>query len=386
MIDKDTVIKKLRSIHGDKYILDEVTDIKNVNERIKVTCLKHNYTWMPTFHNMYYGKRGCKFCGRERTVESVKLTKDEFIDRSSKTHKNIDNYDFVNLNLEERDELGRIRIHCKKHGDFLIRPIHFINGVGCQKCSGAIKDDEEVKKELSKIHPELDFSITKFSEHDEKYRIDVICHKHGIRHLNYYNLKYGQGCDICRYDKISDKKRIKIDEFIKRANKVHGNGTYIYSDDILENRTENGKITPECPIHGKFSVTLYNFLNHHSGCPICNQSHLESEVRISLENIGVKPECGKTFEWLKYENFLHLDLYIKDYNVAIECQGLQHFQPVDIFDGIEGFKKTIMRDKIKRELCEKHGVRLLYFSHENIDYPYKVFTNVNELIKEALKK
>ena len=57
MIDKDTIIKKLRSIHGDKYILDEVTDIKNVNERIKVTCLKHNYTWMPTFHNMYYGKR-----------------------------------------------------------------------------------------------------------------------------------------------------------------------------------------------------------------------------------------------------------------------------------------------------------------------------------------
>ena len=72
----------------------------------------------------------------------------------------------------------------------MIRPSHFMNGIGCQKCCGHQKTDEEVKEELAKIHPNLDFSITKFSERDKNYRILVICPKHGIRKLNYYNLKW----------------------------------------------------------------------------------------------------------------------------------------------------------------------------------------------------
>lgn len=98
----------------------------------------------------------------------------------------------------------------------MIRPSHFMNGIGCQKCCGHQKTDEEVKEELTKIHTNLDFSITKFSEHDKNYRILVICPKHGIRNLNYYNLRSGKGCDLCKGEKAGLKNRMKYKDFIKK--------------------------------------------------------------------------------------------------------------------------------------------------------------------------
>ena len=43
--------------------------------------------------------------------------------------------------------------------------------------------------------------------------------------------------------------------------------------------------------------------------------------------------------------------------------------------------KQIERDKIKKELCDKNGINLLYYSNLGIEYPYKVYENVNEILK-----
>ena len=37
-------------------------------------------------------------------------------------------------------------------------------------------------------------------------------------------------------------------------------------------------------------------------------------------------------------------------------------------------------DKLKRELCNENNIKVLYFSHENIKFPYNVITNINDLI------
>ena len=78
---------------------------------------------------------------------------------------------------------------------------------------------------------------------------------------------------------------------------------------------------------------------------------------------------------------MFLDFFLPEYGVAIECQGRQHFVPSDLFGGEEFYKLTIERDAAKKKLCQKHGIRLLYFSNAHIEYPYPVFESMRLLIK-----
>ena len=55
-----------------------------------------------------------------------------------------------------------------------------------------------------------------------------------------------------------------------------------------------------------------------------------------------------------------LDFYLPDYDIGIECQGRQHFIPVDAFGGKMGFEDTVTRDKTKKRLCEENGIKLMY--------------------------
>jgi hypothetical protein len=54
--------------------------------------------------------------------------------------------------------------------------------------------------------------------------------------------------------------------------------------------------------------------------------------------------------------------------------------------GEEKFKYRIENDNRKRKLCEENGVKLLYDSNLGIKYPYYVFEEKNNLLKEILKK
>jgi uncharacterized Rmd1/YagE family protein len=56
----------------------------------------------------------------------------------------------------------------------------------------------------------------------------------------------------------------------------------------------------------------------------------------------------------------HFDIYIPEYNIAIEYQGIQHSQPVDYFGGEEAFLKNQERDQRKKALCLENGCLLIY--------------------------
>ncbi|MBO6254826.1 MAG: hypothetical protein J6O49_14465 [Bacteroidaceae bacterium] len=99
-----------------------------------------------------------------------------------------------------------------------------------------------------------------------------------------------------------------------------------------------------------------------------------------LEENGIEFERQKKFDWLGRQS---LDIYVPSVNIGIECQGLQHFKPINYFGGIEGFKKRVKLDKLKKELCDANGINLLYYSDENIDE--SVITD-KELIWEKIKK
>lgn len=54
-----------------------------------------------------------------------------------------------------------------------------------------------------------------------------------------------------------------------------------------------------------------------------------------------------------------IDIYVPQVGLAIEYQGKQHYEPVALFGGKEGFEITRARDEKKRKLLDLHGVPLL---------------------------
>jgi hypothetical protein len=65
--------------------------------------------------------------------------------------------------------------------------------------------------------------------------------------------------------------------------------------------------------------------------------------------------------WL---NRLELDIYLPDLNLAIEYQGIQHFQPLPHWGGEAALRRNRERDALKAELCRAAGVKLIYFYHD----------------------
>ena len=47
-------------------------------------------------------------------------------------------------------------------------------------------------------------------------------------------------------------------------------------------------------------------------------------------------------------------------------------------------KRIKKRDKYKKELCEKNGVKLIYYANYNYKFPYEVIIDEKDLIKQII--
>lgn len=98
----------------------------------------------------------------------------------------------------------------------------------------------------------------------------------------------------------------------------------------------------------------------------------------------------KKFSWLNNNKFpLALDFYLPEYNIAIECQGEQHFRPIAYYGVEERYKKIIENDLLKIKLCHENGIKLIHKSNKKNFYPkiqnkwkyYNVLIENEDLIK-----
>ena len=253
----------------------------------------------------------------------------------------------------------------------------------CPYCNGKNRNrkytTEEFINKANEIHNnKYDYSKSEYVTTDEK--VCVICHnkdEFGEEHGEFWVTPHAHigsmksGCPKCS-NKFGSQER-----FIKLAN-LRFNNFYDYSK--VEYKNALTDVTIICPFHGEFEITPNEHLSGR-GCPNCQESSLERDIRTLLFDNNIEFEFQKRFEWLKP---LSLDFYLPKYNIAIECQGEQHFMPIEFFGGEEKFNKTKNYDKLKKELCEKNGIELLYYSNLNMVYPYKVITEKKELIEKLL--
>ena len=78
---------------------------------------------------------------------------------------------------------------------------------------------------------------------------------------------------------------------------------------------------------------------------------------------------------------LPFDFYLPEYNVLIEYDGKQHFEPVNFYgcpdeSAIKNYNDLKINDKIKNDYCENHNITLIRIS-------YKI-KNINEYLKNKL--
>lgn len=120
-------------------------------------------------------------------------------------------------------------------------------------------------------------------------------------------------------------------------------------------------------------------MSQKQGCPKCNKnSVLENEVKLELNKLSINYiEQYKPIFLKNGKGWQSLDFYLPDYNIAIECQGKQHY-------GYGGWSKTFNfdeqfeRDRKKYELCKYNKIKIIYYSKlKNTNS----VNNLNDLIK-----
>ena len=314
------------------------------------------------------------------------LTTEQFIEKAKKIHG--DKYDYSKTSY--KNNRTKVIIICKKHGEFKQSPDSHLSGCGCKECfkeklsTIKVSSTEEFIEKAKKIHGDkYDYSQVKYVK--SSIPVCIICPEHGEFKQTPNNHLKGQGCQKC-YDKNrGNAQRSSKEEFIEKAKKIHGD-MYDYSK--VEYVNCSTEVCIICPKHGKFFQRPDHHLTSKCGCPKCQSKHFQTEIRNYLSDQHIKFEEEKTFEWLyneKTKRQQFLDFYLPEFNIGIECQGKQHFEPVDIFGGQEEFLKTQERDKNKKKKCDEHGVKLLYFGHakyKNTIRENLYFSRKTELLKE----
>ena len=307
-----------------------------------------------------------------------KSTTEEFIEKARKIHG--DKYDYSKV--EYKSCKDKVCIVCKKHGDFWQTPSGHLSGKGCIKCgfeSTIYKQrftTEEFIEKARKIHGDK-YDYSKVEYVNSQTPVCIICPEHGEFMIRPNDHIQGQKCKKCSIDELSSKYSMGKESFIEKARKIHSN-KYDYSKvNYINNRT---KVCIICPEHGEFWQKPDKHLIG-EGCPECKKSRLETKIKSLLIENNILFYEQKKFEWLGKQS---LDFYLPKCNVAIECQGIQHFRPVERFGGKKSFEETVKLDYNKYNLCKKYNIKVIYYTELKEYFTFigeMLIKNENDLLK-----
>lgn len=366
-------IKRAREIHGNKYDYSK-TEYNKSSEKVCIICPEHGEFWQEA--NSHLRGCGCPKCRSEKMSNLLKSGTKEFIEKAKQIHG--DKYDYSKVNYI--NNCTKVCIICPKHGEFWQTPNDHLSGYGCGECGGTKKmSTEKFIEKARKIHGgKYDYSKVEYV--NNKTKVCIICPEHGEFLMNPNDHLCGHGCPNCGGAKKLSKK-----DFIEKAMKVHDD-KYDYSKvEYINNKT---KICIICPEHGEFWQTPNGHLNG-QGCPNCKESHLERSIHLLLEKNEIKHARRKRFLWLGRQ---HLDFYLPDYNIAIECQGEQHYKSVNIWGGENGLQNRKKLDDEKKKKCEEHNIKLIYVGSDSYSNKYNIISltyfdnSIIKIINNTLKQ
>ncbi len=374
-MNQEIFIKRAKVNHHNKYDYSKV-EYKAAKVKVSIICPVHGeFSQAPDGH---VNGAGCPKCSGVHRYNT-----DEWIEKIKKIHG--DRYDYSKVEYVKNS--SKICIICKEHGEFFQTPANHLKGKNCPKCTGHFMDKNfflNKAKEFYKDNsgnPIYDYSLVDYN--DSTTHVTIICHKidvgTGKEHGPFYKTPNkhlgGQGCPICGNESSGLKNRLSNEDFLKKA----FTDRYEYLSEYV---TAKSKILIQCKKCGnKFWQEAYSHISG-CGCPVCNESKLEKEVTKYLNEQNIRNEKQKKFKWLGRQS---LDFYLPDYNIAIECQGIQHFESKDFFGGDNGLEKIVKRDSNKLKKCLSNNIEMIYVidnekyleNKYHFDYAEPFSNNVN---------
>lgn len=249
---------------------------------------------------------------------------------------------------------------------------------GCRVCSGSQKlTIEDAQKAAAKrngicLSTEYIDSITKLkfkceNPNHEPFNQTLVA----IRHNNNW-------CPLCGNEKKGQTTKLQIDEYHKLAEK---RGFTFESEEVPQNTHSNGlwKCNKNKPYKKQhvWPATYSNICYGETGCPTCvsksNQSKIEKATKKWLKAKGFGFDKQKKFidlidtRQLSYDFFI-CDVLIEGYgliSVLIECDGRQHYFPVEYWGGQEKFQKQTYHDDLKTQYCVDNNIHLLRVNYKD---------------------
>jgi len=293
-------------------------------------------------------------------------SKEELLEKYKLKHGN--KYDYATLDICNKIN-GKVTIICPIHGKFLQHHYDHLSA-GCPKCGLQrkkeksskilIQDIEDLKlKCFKKFGDKFDFLSSVF--YNTGSRLTVLCKVHNTVFNNTaYHIIRGQGCPLCKKDKISNKKRLGTDEFVKRSKIIH-NDRYDYS--LVDYKTLINQVEIICKEHGVFKQAPRDHIQG-SGCKLCAGTSVSPISQQWLDSFDI--EFMREHE-IRYDvGYFVVDGYDPKTNTIYEFYGDYWHGNPNIFDSkminssVDLSFGTLYNNTIKREEILKNlGFKLV---------------------------
>lgn len=343
-------VKEVLEINPNIIVVDEYN---GANTKILHRCKIDGYEWYATPSNILKCI-GCPKCSGKN-----KKTQNEYVIEVAKVNPNIEVLgEYVNNNIKI---LHRCTID---NYEWMASPHNILRGRGCPRCSKKeAYDSDEYASRVAKINPNIKI-IGNYVNATTK-----ILHKCKVDGCEWYstphNILRGKGCPNCARENLRKKLVKSHNQYVNELLIINKNieviGRYINSQTPIRHKC----LICDC----EWDVSPNNILKG-CGCPNCGSCNSVGEKIISdwFEEHNFSFQRQKTFDDCKDKIKLRFDFYLSDYNILIEYNGKQHYEPIEYFGGKSAFETQVLRDNIKKEYCKENNILLFiipYFADLN---------------------
>lgn len=367
----ESLSKEIAQITNGHYSLQ--SDFKSVSKKV---IIKHNdcgNTYEVTPSHFIYDGRRCPICSKNK--RGLKRRKGNLHFKRDVTNKYGTRYTVLGKYIKSN---VKVRFRCNVcRNEFSATPNNLLRGKGCPYCGKKKASRSETlsgAEFTNKLKAIFDSNIVALDDYVKaKTKIRFKCLACGYTwSATPDNILHSKGCPKCTKKSQSIRASKGIDSFKKNVDSLTNGEYQVVSSTYINNKSKIKIKHLKC--NRVYSVSPHNFLRG-KRCPYCKQSSLENNVANCLNQLHIIYKEHARFEWLKYNNYQHLDFYIPSMKTAIECDGQQHYEPVDFSgDGMDKAKQAFMenklRDKNKDELCKKHGIKMIRIPYNK--FPLRV--------------
>lgn len=361
-MSNETFLSRVFNEVAEEYVF--LDDYQGIDKKILARHEKCGYKYQVTPYHFLHRKQRCPNCNKFK-----KKTPKEFAKEFKKVLGN--DYELIS------EYKGAKKIITVKHrpcGNVYTQIAHeAIIGKGCLACAqkvfigGRAKQKKDFREEFLKLSCREYELLSDYKGDSEK-----ICVKHVGCGLVYQvaagSFLQGRRCPKCAIKIRAERQTWSQSDF---ENFVANNGDNEYQVIGCYENSQKKIEMKHLKCDFCYKVTPRDFVSG-KRCPRCRASHGEKFIEKWLKENDFDFEMQFKMAECKVINPLPFDFAIfkDDKMTLIEYQGIQHYQPISLFGGQDGFKKRVKYDNVKRSYCQKNNIELIeipyYYDGEKI--------------------